>query len=212
VSIVTHASPSINDADLVRGLRARDDNAAADLVRVYGPRIHQLAQRYLKSREDAEEVAQDVLFKAVDRIGDFRGDAALSSWLYRITFNTAMTRLRQRRVARTAVIDDPTGSGNELATAGEIPDWSAMADEAIMRQQMRDRLTAALQRLPAIYRAPVILRDVNGLTTEEASSVLRLNGQTLKSRLHRGRLMLRRELADFAGGLTIHRAESFAGA
>lgn len=212
MGIVTNASPSTHDADLVRGLRARDDHAAAELVRVYGPRIHQLAQRYLKSREDAEEVAQDVLFKAVDRIGDFRGDAALSSWLYRITFNTAMTRLRQRRGARAAAIGEAVGSGSEPAAADEIADWSAMADEAVMRQQMRDRLTTALRRLPAIYRAPVILRDVNGLTTEEASTVLRLNGQTLKSRLHRGRLMLRRELADFAGGLTIHRVESLAGA
>ena len=200
------------DAELIRRLRDREEGAAADLVRIYGARIHQLAMRYVRTREDAEEVAQDVLFKAVVRIADFRGDAALSSWLYRITFNTAMTRLRQMRAAKIPKIEEPAGAPGASSTADEIADWSGMADEAIMRQQLRHRLAEALQRLPAIYRAPVILRDVNGLTTEEASCVLRLNGQTLKSRLHRGRLLLRRELADFAGGLSIHRTASFAGA
>ena len=203
---MAHEATSITDAELIRRLRDREEGAASDLVRIYGGRIQQLAMRYMKTREDAEEITQDVLFKAVARIGDFRGDAALSSWLYRITFNTAMTRLRQMRAARVPKIDEPNGEPGE-SSADEIADWSAMADEAIMRQQLRHRLAEALRRLPAIYRAPVILRDVNGLTTEEASSVLRLNGQTLKSRLHRGRLLLRRELADFAGGLSIHRPE-----
>ena len=211
-SNVAEAPRPSTDDELVSRLRAREEGAAADLVRVYGARINQLAMRYVKTREDAEEVAQDVLFKAVARIHDFRGDAALSSWLYRITFNTAMTRLRQMRAARVPEIDESSRSSGDPSTADEIADWSGMADEAIMRQQLRHRLAEALQRLPAIYRAAVILRDVKGLTTEEASSVLRLNGQTLKSRLHRGRLLLRRELADFAGGLSIHRAESFAGA
>ena len=208
---VAHTSPS-SDIELIRRLRAGDDSAPADLVTAYGSRIMQLALRYLKTREDAEEVTQDVLFKAVEKIGDFRGDAALSSWLYRITFNTAMSRLRQLRSSRVPVIADADGELNDRAPAEDIADWSAMADEVMLRRQMQHRLRRALRRLPAIYRAPVILRDVNGLTTEEASSLLRLNGQTLKSRLHRGRLLLRRELADFSSGLAIHRSESLAGA
>ncbi len=130
----------------------------------------QLALRYVKTREDAEEVTQDVLFKAVEKIGDFRGDAALSSWLYRITFNTAMSRLRQLRSSRVPVIADADSELDDRAPAEDIADWSAMADEVVLRRQMQHRLRRALERLPAIYRAPVILRDVNGLTTEEASS------------------------------------------
>lgn len=172
----------------------------------------QLALRYVRTREDAEEVTQDVLFKAVEKIGDFRGDAALSSWLYRITFNTAMSRLRQLRSSRVPVIADADSVLNDRAPSEDIADWSTMADEVVLRRQMQHRLRRALERLPAIYRAPVILRDLNGLTTEEASSRLRLNGQTLKSRLHRGRLLLRRDLSDFSSGLAIHRGESLAGA
>ena len=69
---------------------------------MHGARVYQMAFRYLKNAEDAEELSQDVLFKAVDKIGEFRGDSALSSWLYRITFNAAMSRLRQRRGGRAA--------------------------------------------------------------------------------------------------------------
>lgn len=181
-----------------------------DLAREYGSRIQQLALRYLKNPEDAEEITQDVLYRAVEKIAEFRGDSALSSWLYRITFNAAISRLRHVRV--TMGTQAPVETSPRDATEGiwteDIPDWSEMADEVVLRGQMRRCLAKAVRRLPAIYRGPVILRDVRGLSTAEASSVLRLNGQTLKSRLHRGRLLLRRELADFADGLALHRVAS----
>ncbi|HXG87238.1 MAG TPA: sigma-70 family RNA polymerase sigma factor [Vicinamibacterales bacterium] len=207
------ATPSFRstaDRDLVARLLAGEQSAVADLATAYGSRIHQLALRYLKSPEDAEEVTQDVLYKAVEKIADFRGDAALSSWLYRITFNTAMSRLRHLRASRGAEVPaEATGSdGGDGQWVSEIPDWSDMADEAVLRGQLRRRLADAVKSLPAIYRAPVILRDLRGLSTEEASSALQLNDQTLKSRLHRGRLLLRRELSDFADGISLHRALS----
>src|SRR4029450_5596200 len=81
--------------NLVERLRAQDPSAVADLSESYGSKIYQLAFRYLKNREDAEEIAQDVLLKVYQKIDAFRGDAALSSWIYRITFNAAMSRLRE---------------------------------------------------------------------------------------------------------------------
>jgi RNA polymerase sigma-70 factor (ECF subfamily) len=87
----------------------------------------------------------------------------------------------------------------------EVADWSDMADESVLRGELRRRVFRAILALPAIYRAPVMLRDIQGMSTEEASQMLRLKDQTLKSRLHRGRLILRKQLADFAGGLTLHR-------
>ena len=80
-----------------------------------------------------------------------------------------------------------------------------MADEGVLRSQLRRRVISAILALPAIYRAPVVLRDLQGMSTEEASAMLKVKDQTLKSRLHRGRLILRKPLADFAGGLTVHR-------
>lgn len=196
------------DSELIRRLCAGDEGAVADLAREYGPQIQQLALRYLKNPEDAEEITQDVLFKIVEKAADFRGEAALSSWLYRITFNAAMSRLRQLRVLRGAEGLADTPDRLDGVSAPEIPDWSAMADEAALRGQMRRRLAIAVKSLPSIYRGPVILRDFRGLSTDEASSALGLNDQTLKSRLHRGRRLLRREMSDFAEGLSLHRAAS----
>jgi RNA polymerase sigma-70 factor (ECF subfamily) len=85
-----------------------EEAAVADLAREYGPRIRQLALRYLKNPEDAEEIAQDVLLKTVEKVAAFRGDAALSSWLSRITFNATMSRLRQLRILREAEAPRPT--------------------------------------------------------------------------------------------------------
>lgn len=197
------------DAALIERLQSGDDRALGDLADVYGGKIFQLAFRYLRNKEDAEEITQDVLFKVYRKVGAFRGDAALSSWIYRITFNTAMSRLRTARYQRTQTEEltltahdgDETGSSSY-----DVADWSDMADEQVLRSELRKRVFAAILALPAIYRAPVMLRDIQGMSTEEASERLRVKDQTLKSRLHRGRLILRRQLADFAGGLTLHHA------
>jgi RNA polymerase sigma-70 factor (ECF subfamily) len=200
------------DRQLIARLQAGDDRAVQDLAERYGPRIYQLALRHMKNREDAEEVAQDVLMKVYRKVGAFRGDAALSSWIYRITFNTAMSRLRTSRLARAAdqereraLAADAATSANQPRTPRQPADWSHMPDETVLRTQLRDAVTEAIQELPEIYRAPVVLRDIQGLTTEEASTRLRLKDQTLKSRLHRGRLMLRERLRAFTSGLTLHR-------
>jgi RNA polymerase sigma-70 factor (ECF subfamily) len=198
------------DAELIARLRAGDENAIRDVAEAYGSRIYQLAFRYLRNKEDAEEITQDVLYKVHKKIDAFRGDAALSSWIYRITFNAAMSRLRtakhQRAQSDDVEIIQPDQDDSLRSTRKEIADWSDLADERVFRAQLRRRVFNAILALPAIYRAPVLLRDIQGLSTEEASAVLQVKDQTLKSRLHRGRLILRRQLADFAGGLALHQA------
>ena len=197
-----------SDTALIERLQAGDDTAVAELARTYGARVYQLALRYTRNKEDAEEVVQDVLLKVRDKIDAFRGDAALSSWIYRITFNTAMSRLRSTRSARFHEVSDDTGSVNEDGSprVNEPADWSNLGDDAVHRAELRDALRVAVAELPAIYRAPVILRDLRGMSTEEASRRLKVKDQTLKSRLHRGRLILRERLAAFAGGLSMHHA------
>lgn len=191
---------------LVERLRSRDEHALAELASAYGSKIFQLAFRSLRNHEDAEEVVQDVLLKVFRKIDAFRGDSALSSWIYRITFNTTMSRLRHTRAARAAEITElqiGAPAGDELQGVLDPADGAALADEDFLRQQLRERLCEAIGELPEIYREPVILRDFRGLSTEEASTRLRVKNQTLKSRLHRGRLLLRKHLADFAGGLSM---------
>jgi RNA polymerase sigma-70 factor, ECF subfamily len=195
--------------DLLTRLQAGDDRALGELADTYRSKIYQLAFRYLRNKEDAEEVTQDVLFKVYRKVGAFRGDAALSSWIYRITFNAAMSRLRTAAYQRSQEEERQRAAADSEASPASIgrepADWSRMADESLFRSQLRRRVFRAILALPAIYRAPVMLRDIQGMSTEEASAVLRVKDQTLKSRLHRGRLILRKQLADFAGGLTLHR-------
>lgn len=199
-----------DDQRLLDRLKAGDEGAAAELTAAYGSKIYQLAFRYLRNKEDAEEITQDVLLKVCRKAEAFRGDSALSSWIYRITFNASMSRLRSARNKVTAQDDLSAWTGDAqdelVARQPQIADWSHMADDRIMRLQLRQRLFRALRDLPLIYRAPVVLRDIQGMSTEEASAVLQVKDQTLKSRLHRGRLILRRQLADFAGGLALHHA------
>src|SRR6478752_10752433 len=199
------------ERQLIARLQAGDDTAVQELADRYRSRIFQLAMRYVKNWEDAEEVTQDVLMKVFRKIDAFRGDAALSSWIYRITFNTAMSRLRTARAARAADKQkgDTSASGDDLnRQPAEPADWSSLADDHVLRGEMRQRLIGALTHLPPVYRVPVILRDIQGLSTEEASAVLRVKPQTLKSRLHRGRLILREHLGAFAGGLALHSREA----
>jgi RNA polymerase sigma-70 factor (ECF subfamily) len=194
------------DRQLIAKLQARDETAVHELAERYGPRIYQLALRQMKNPEDAEEVTQDVLVKVYRKIGAFRGDSALSSWIYRITFNTAMSRLRSSRLERAAQHRERRDDQDERSKATPQPaDWSHMPDEELLRAQLRRAVMAAIQELPEIYRVPVVLRDIEGLTTEEASTRLHVKDQTLKSRLHRGRLLLRERLQAFTSGLNLHR-------
>lgn len=198
------------DGQLLRRLQAGEEGALSEVADTYGSKIYQLAFRYLRNKEDAEEVVQDVLYKVHRNVGAFRGDAALSSWIYRITFNAAMSRLRTARYQRAQQEDSQLLNGitdeNGATQRLEVADWSDMADEQVLRSQLRRRVLQAILSLPAIYRAPVVLRDLQGMSTEEASAMLRVKDQTLKSRLHRGRVILRKQLADFAGGLSLHHA------
>jgi RNA polymerase sigma-70 factor, ECF subfamily len=196
------------DQDLLVRLQRGDEHAIEELSDAYSQKIYQLAFRYLRNREDAEEVTQDVLLKVSRKIGAFRGDAALSSWIYRITFNAVMSRMRTASYHRAQEEERKASPGeNEVngSPRGDVADWSDLADERVLRSQLRRSVLRAVLALPAIYRAPVVLRDLHGMSTEEASAMLKVKDQTLKSRLHRGRLILRKQLAEFAGGLSMHR-------
>jgi len=196
------------DLVLLARLQQGDETAIEELNEAYGQKIYQLAFRYLRNKEDAEEVTQDVLWKVSRKVGAFRGDAALSSWIYRITFNAAMSRMRTASYHRFQEEERKASTADgdlDMTVRGEVADWNDLADERVFRSQLRRRVLKAILALPAIYRAPVVLRDLHGMSTEEASALLKVKDQTLKSRLHRGRLMLRKQLADFAGGLSLHR-------
>lgn len=180
---------------LLNRIRAGDERAVQELAEAHAPTIRRLALRHLGSPEDADEVVQDVLWTVVRKSGTFRGDAKLSTWIHRVAFNATMTRLR-RSLRRRDVDGDLAADGP--ARRRHTLDESPSADVRLYRAQLRRRLARALRELPPAYRSAVVLRDVQGLSTTEAGARLAVNYDTLKSRLHRGRVLLRSALADLA--------------
>jgi RNA polymerase sigma factor (sigma-70 family) len=138
------------DDDLLKRLQAGDERAFADLSDAYRFKIYQLAFRYLRNKEDAEEVAQDVLYKVYRNIASFRGDAALSSWIYRITFNAAMSRLRTARSRKEQDEERHVVSpnGEEPIVAHDVADLSDMADDASSGRSSVGACSAPSSRCP----------------------------------------------------------------
>lgn len=160
------------------------------------PRIRRYLTRIV-GPDEAEDLTQDVFLKVLQGLSSFKGQAAVSTWLYRIATNAARDRLRRRsfRQARSATPIDPAGNGS----AGSNEDDSAMADEApsaderLMWDEMRDHLLKLVERLPPNYRTVVVLSELEGLTDGEIADVLSVSLEAVKIRLHRARAKLKEE-------------------
>jgi RNA polymerase sigma-70 factor (ECF subfamily) len=159
------------------------------VVAEYADRLYSIALRITASPPDAEDAVQEAFLSAYRHLPAFRGEANPRTWLYRITVNAALTRLRAR---------PPHEYLDELTEAGDEPgDWVRRAQDQALAGELREQLEGALSDLPPDLRAAVILRDVEGLSTREAALVLEIGEPALKTRLHRGRALLRQALAAY---------------
>jgi len=186
------------DRRLVEALRRGDPNAADHLITTYGDRAYRLAIRITGNRQDAEEVVQDAFWTVVRKIETFRGEAAFGSWLYRIVANAAYQKIRSRRSrASDLSLDDVLPffdeEGRHVAPGA---DWSMRVDGESLPPDLRIALTSALDELPTDYRTVVVLRDIEGLSHLEIAEALGLSVPNVKTRVHRGRLFLRKRLTD----------------
>jgi RNA polymerase sigma-70 factor, ECF subfamily len=193
------------DAALVAQLRRADPGAAEALVGAYGDRIYRLAIGITGNASDAEEVVQDAFWSVLRNIGTFRGDASLGSWIYRIAANAAFQNVRRRRHRRDEIcLEDVLPSFQEDGRhAGPISDWSARIGDPAIQTELRNALAAAIEDLPLEYRVAIVLRDVEGCSMREVADALSISVANAKSRVHRGRLFLRKRLAVFVDGATI---------
>jgi RNA polymerase sigma-70 factor (ECF subfamily) len=161
--------------------------AFEQLVAEYGDRVYGIALRVTGSPSDAEEVMQEAFLQAFRSWSTYRGEAAPTTWLYRIAVNAALMRVRSRR---------PVELLSEQPESLEVVDWSADAAEAVLRGELHQQLEAGLARLPEELRVTLVLRDVEGLSTSETAATLEIGETAVKSRLHRARALLRQYLAD----------------
>lgn len=182
-----------SEPELVAAAQKGDETAFATLAERYSSRIHRILVRITADDDTAQDALQDALLRAWKSIDRFEGRSGFSTWLTRIAINEAY-RTRQRAEARPAIpLDDAIGE--------RIPTWGNQPDEIFETREFLSALDAALVRLPEEYRAAVVLRDVEGFDTIEAASVLEIGEAALKSRLHRGRMALRREMDTYFNAL-----------
>jgi RNA polymerase sigma-70 factor (ECF subfamily) len=180
------------ETELVAALRRGEAAAFETLVRRHGGRMLQVARRILAGSEDAHDVVQEAFLAAFRAIGEFGGGARLSTWLHRITVNTALMRLRSRKRRPEEAIDDLLprfDTDGHRVDAGAA--WDAPSEVLLERQETRVRVRAAIGRLPEAYRTVLMLRDIEDLDTEEAAAVLGISTNAVKIRLHRARQALR---------------------
>lgn len=180
------AADPAQERALIARARAGDESAFAQLVTEHSARVYGALRRFGLDRQEADEVAQAVFVRAWRGLGRFEERSRFSTWLYRIAFNEAQRRLARRPPASTL-----SRPGDEDAIVA-LPDAIAAGPQArILDREFEHMLERALAELPADLRAAVVLRDLEGLSTEEAASVAGVGQAALKSRLHRGRMQLR---------------------
>jgi len=187
------------DAELVEALRREEPDAPDRLVERYGDRVYRLAMRITGLKEDAEEAAQDALWTAARKVHMFKGESAFGSWIYRITANAAYQKLRTRRqkapeIALEDVLPSLDGDGRHFEP---MDDWSNRVDEQALQGELRRVLQQAIDGLPPDYRTALVLHDVEGLSNPDIAEALNISLPAVKSRVHRSRLFVRKQLADY---------------
>jgi RNA polymerase sigma-70 factor (ECF subfamily) len=194
------------DVELVEEFKRGCEASFEELVHRYSGKAFSLASRLTRNQEDAEEVLQDVFVTVYRKISGFEGKSSFSSWLYRITVNSALMKLRKRKRDQTVSIEDilpQLQNSHHLKTSEQ-----AEGDAITLRGQLHAALEEAIRRLPDDYRPVFVLRDIDGLTSREVSKILQLTVPAVKSRLHRSRLMLRRRLSRLYRELRVGPAQS----
>lgn len=184
-----------SDAEFIAEFKHGREEAFEALVSRYAQKVYSMASRLTRNQEDAEEVLQDVFVTVFRKVHDFEGKSSFSSWLYRVTVNAALMKLRKRGQDQSVALEDvlPQMENALALRCGE----ETHADEAAFRKELLMVLDAAIRKLPDEYRPVFVLRDIDGLTSREVSEMLEVSIPAVKSRLHRSRFMLRKKLAEF---------------
>jgi RNA polymerase sigma-70 factor (ECF subfamily) len=185
-----------DEANLVAQAREGDAGAFGELTERYHRNIFRLARNITQNTEDAEDVLQETFLKAFEHLPDFAGNSKFYTWLVRIAVNEALMKLRKRKWDRTVWLDEPVSTGDDTV-AREIAVWEDNPEQRYSKEELADILDKAINSLAPAYRTVFVLRDVEGLSTEETAEALDLTVPAVKSRLLRARLQLRDKLTAF---------------
>jgi len=190
----------VDEKALLAALRGGHEWAFETMIRVFGGRLLAVARRFTRNDEDARDVVQSAYLSAFRGLNEFEGACLLSTWLHRIVVNTALMQLRSRRRKPEDSIDVLLPAFQQDGHHVEqFSDWSAPADQLLERKQTRATVRACIEQLPENYRAVLMLRDIEELSTQEVAEMLTMTPTAVKVRLHRARqalsTLLRKEYA-----------------
>ena len=188
--------PVSDELTLVQAAKSGDVGAFEELVRRYDRNVFRIAQHITQNREDAEDVVQDAFLKAYSNLAQFQGQSKFYTWLVRIAVNEALMKLRRRRPERTVSLDEEVKT-EEDSVPREVADWSPNPEQQYSQAELREILSKTIQGLPPGFRTVFVLRDVEGLSTEETAEALDISIPAVKSRLLRARLQLRERLSRY---------------
>ncbi len=183
------------DQVLLDRIQAGDKAACAECIERYASGVYRLALRLTRDESEAEDVVQETFLQAFRAIDSFEGRAGLRTWLYRITYNTVMMRLRPARP--TDSIDDHLQEGENITVPEQLFDWCCLPEQDLQTAEVRAEIERAMAELPDTLRTVFVLRELEGLSTQACADTLGLSTDVVKQRLHRARLWLRERLSDY---------------
>ena len=186
------------DLPLVHACKSGDAAAFEELVKRYDVRLFSIAQHITHNREDAEDAVQEAFLKAFRKLTQFQENSQFSTWLTRIAVNESLMKLRKRRSIREVSMDEDFQSEDHTA-AFELADWAPNPEELYKAFELRNILRSELQELRPGLSVVFVLRDIEGLSTEETAEVLELTPVAVKARLWRARVRLRQRLTKYFG-------------
>ncbi|HKY61845.1 MAG TPA: sigma-70 family RNA polymerase sigma factor [bacterium] len=192
----SRAGASDDEAGFVEALARREEWAFREFLNVYSDKLYRLAFRFLRQGEEAQDVLQEVVKKVLEKIESFRGEAKFSTWIYRVTVNEALMRLRSKRQAATVSWEEILPKYEDGVYIDPNRDWSKLPEARLQESEAREYLKQCIQQLPEDYRAAYLLKDVEELSENEVCSILGLDKSVMKVRVHRARMFLRKKLEE----------------
>jgi RNA polymerase sigma-70 factor (ECF subfamily) len=185
----------------LEALHKGDPEEFSRLVDAYSSKIYRLAIKMLNQQQDAEDILQETFLKAYRGLKSFDGRSKLSTWLFRIATNEALMVIR-RKHPEVVSIDEPVETEEGEQEPIQIIDWCCLPENELLSEETKEKLDAAVQKLPARLKVVFLLRDINDLSTHETAEVLGLSDTAVKTRLSRARLRLSEELSAYFGERT----------
>ena len=192
---MTNSQARPGEAELIKSVCNGEREAFYELVRPYERMIYATAISVVKNPADAEEVAQEAVLKAFSKLASFRSESKFSTWLVQITYNEARMKLRKARPHLYDSIDEQQQGEEEEYRPKDYADWRPISSELLEQNEVRQALQNAISALSPAYREVLVLRDLQQLSIKETMSILGVSKATVKTRLHRARLVLRDCLA-----------------